>query len=125
MSQNTNPIAISWLEQNLDKINWYYLSSNPAAVHILEKNLNKVDWNMLSLNRAAVHILEKNKDKVRMIAVSNPTAFRLLFQLDYIQMKQQNCDFKEELCKYIFNPERLDKMANNVGIDLHDYLELY
>jgi hypothetical protein len=32
------------LEQNLDKVDWGYLSMNPNAIHILEQNLDKVDW---------------------------------------------------------------------------------
>ena len=45
-----NPNAISLLEENFSKINWYNLSQNKNAIHILEKNLNKIDWVYLSLN---------------------------------------------------------------------------
>jgi hypothetical protein len=38
------------LEKNLDKVNWYILSSNLNAIPILEKNLDKVDWGSLSRN---------------------------------------------------------------------------
>ena len=58
LSFNPNPIAIHILEQNLDQVDWYGLSSNPSAIHILEKNLDKVDWNCLSLNPNAIRILE-------------------------------------------------------------------
>ena len=38
LSSNPNPNAIHLLSQNLDKINWYYLSSNPNAIQLLQEN---------------------------------------------------------------------------------------
>lgn len=35
LSINSNAITI--LEQNMDKVYWFYLSSNPNAIHILTK----------------------------------------------------------------------------------------
>jgi hypothetical protein len=40
LSQNTN--AINYIEQNPDKINWYWLSFNPNAIHYLEQNIDKL-----------------------------------------------------------------------------------
>ena len=40
------------LEQNLDKIDWWWLSRNPAAIHLLEKNPDKISWLWLSENPA-------------------------------------------------------------------------
>ena len=32
-----------FIEKNIDKINWYELSTNPNAICILEKNIDKID----------------------------------------------------------------------------------
>ena len=45
-----NPNAISLLEQNLDKINWFYLSNNPNAISLLQQNQDNIDWEELSMN---------------------------------------------------------------------------
>ena len=33
-----------YIYSHLDKIGWKILSSNPAAINILENNLDKIDW---------------------------------------------------------------------------------
>ena len=48
---------LPWVEKNLDKIDWYYLSGNINAISILEKNLSKVNRKSLSLNTNAISIL--------------------------------------------------------------------
>ena len=35
-----------WVNKN--KINWEYLSYNPSAIYLLEQNIDKIDWNFLS-----------------------------------------------------------------------------
>lgn len=42
LSENTCPLVFPLLAANLDKVNWYYLSSNPIALPLLRANLNKV-----------------------------------------------------------------------------------
>jgi hypothetical protein len=43
-------IKIDLLEQNQDKINWFFLSENPNAIHLLEQNQDKIHWYRLSGN---------------------------------------------------------------------------
>ena len=66
---SANPNAIHNLENNIDKVNWDYLSINThsRAIHILEKNIDKVDWSNLSSNPSAIDILEQHIDKVEWI----------------------------------------------------------
>ena len=45
-----NPQAIPLLEQNLDKVNWCFLSMNPHALNLLEQNPHKIEWYYLSKN---------------------------------------------------------------------------
>ena len=40
------------------------LSTNPNAIHLLEQNPDKIDWFWLSLNPNAIDLLEKNQDKI-------------------------------------------------------------
>ena len=121
-----NPNAIHLLEQNLDKINWLSLSLNPNAIQILEQNLDKIVWRALSGNLNAIHLLENNLDKIDWIQLSrNPNAIHLLFNLDYKQMKENTTDFFENLIRYVFHPDRITRLANKVGIEEYDYLEIY
>ena len=40
-------------------------------------------------------------------------------------MKENTKDFLEDLCKYVFEPIRIIRLANKVGIEEYDYLEFY
>jgi len=57
LSLNHHPYAISLLETNIDKIDWYDLSKNPGAIHILEKYPDKIAWGALSSNTSAIELL--------------------------------------------------------------------
>ena len=108
-----------------DKVNWCFLSGNPNAIHILEKNLHRVDWWYLSENPNAIHILEKNLDKVNWKELSsNPNALHLLFSLDHKKMLENMKDFCEELVKAVFNPIRVQRMAELYELDMSEYLDL-
>ena len=39
-----NPAAFYWLEQNQDKIHWFWASGNPGAIHLLEQNPDQIHW---------------------------------------------------------------------------------
>jgi len=113
------------LENNLDKVNWQYLSGNPNAIHILKNNLDKVHWHSLSVNPNAIPILENNLDKVSGYCLSmNPNAIHLLFKYDYQTMKQNNKDFCEELVQKVFNPCRLLRLCKMFNMDLLDYTDI-
>ena len=71
---SSNPNAISLLETNIHKINWIRLSSNPNAMALLQQNLGKIDWNNLSRNPNAISLLETNLDKINWQQLSsNPS----------------------------------------------------
>ncbi len=90
------------LEQNIDKINWFYLSKNPSALRLLEQNPDKINWFHLS---------------------GNPNALRLLAPLDYAEMKRTFQPLAEELVEYVFHPCRVSRIADVYGMDLNEYLD--
>lgn len=59
LSCNTNTLAIQWLEkkENIDKINWYHLSSNPSAIDLLVKHKDKIDYSALVFNEGLCDII--------------------------------------------------------------------
>ena len=63
-----NPNVIHILENNLEKINWYYLSRNCSveAIQLLKENIDKIDWSQLSLNNSveAIQLLKENPSKI-------------------------------------------------------------
>ena len=85
------------MEQNPDKIDWYWLSRNPAAIHILEQNPDKINWDSLSRNPA-------------------------IFTYDYKKIKEY-MDFtgiKDELIAYYYRPENIHKFVER-GDLLEDF----
>jgi len=82
---NHSPAAISILEKNVDRINWYILSSNPAAMGLLLKYKQFIVFSRLSLNPApeARVLLKQNHQKIDWEALCknpSPAAFELLLQ---------------------------------------------
>ena len=84
------------------KVNWCHLSENPNAIHILEQNLDKAPYCWLS---------------------GNPNALHLLFSLDHKKMLENMKDFCEELVKAVFNPIRVQRMAELYELDMDEYLD--
>ena len=56
---------IPFIEENIDKIVWNYLSGNPNAIELLEKNPDKIDWYWLSENPNAIHLFEKKMKDIK------------------------------------------------------------
>ena len=108
--------AISMLEKNLDKVNWYYLSNNMNAIFILENNLEKIKWNMMSSNINAISMLEKNQDKIDWKKLSNNPN---IFCCDYDYYKKRMDIHREELMKKVFHPRRLAYYLE-LGYELFD-----
>jgi hypothetical protein len=54
----------------------------------------------------------------------NPNALHLLFSLDHKKMLENMKDFCEELVRAVFNPVRVQRMAELYELDMAEYLEL-
>ena len=48
MSLPVNRKIMTFLQENQDKIDWFWLSSNPAAIDLLKENPDKINWSNLS-----------------------------------------------------------------------------
>ena len=56
---------------------------------------------------------------------SNPNAIHLYTKLDTELMKQVLQPLARELCEYVFHPIRMMRLAENCGVELDEYMELY
>jgi hypothetical protein len=107
------------IENNQNKIDWYYISlnTNPNVFKLIEKNKDKINWYLLATNPNLniINFLEKNKNKVDWYCLcGNPG----IFELDYKAMKINNEMMEEELIKEIMKPSRVFKDPS------YDYIEL-
>ena len=134
------------MEQNQDEINWDQLSRNPNAIHLLEQNRDEINWRNLSRNPNpnAFHLLEtlipifEQYDSEILPYLGIPNAYHLienflynltitnpmhnvLFDYDYVQMKEKKQAFNQALIERVFHPERLIRFVNHLGMDLQDY----
>ncbi|ADX06153.1 hypothetical protein 162280994 [Organic Lake phycodnavirus] len=110
-----NPNAIHLLEQNVDKIDWAWLSSNPNAIDLLKRNVDKINWFYLSSNPNAMDILQQNQAKIQLKWLSdNPS----LFTYDYDAMKKATSLFHEELIQKVLHPRRLVKYLETYDYDI-------
>jgi hypothetical protein len=116
LSFSSNPTAISYLEKNLDLVQYWGLCMNPLAIHIIEQNLDKCCWFSLSYNRNALHILEKHPDKINWVNISSNEA---IFEYDYVSLaKQRMLILEEELMMKALHPKRIQMwLENGLTID--------
>jgi hypothetical protein len=70
----------------------------------LEELPEEIDWDNLSQNRNAA---------------------RLLCKLDLAKMTENALPLKEELIAYLYNPDRMCRMAARAGLDLRTYVALH
>jgi hypothetical protein len=122
---SANPSAIRLLEQNINKIDWEMLSINPAAIRLIERNLDKIDWDALAWNPNALHILKRHKKLTIESLARHPDALQLLFKMDFGRMKRENAAFAEELAGYVFSSQRLNRLAEALGMELIDYVDFF
>lgn len=123
LSENTNPVIISLLEQNQDKINLCELCYNPAAIHILKQktnnftqNLDSIWFNCLNTNPAAIDIIKSNDNFVRLqFLTRNPNA------IDMIMFPKNIEENFSDLC---FNSAAIDILKHNQSKIDYDNLSL-
>ena len=104
----------------------YELSKSQYMINVIEKYPELINWSGLCENPKAIHILERNMDKLCHNSLcKNPNAVHLFAPLDHKYMFETNKKFKKELTEKVFNPLRLERLCNILGIELSDYIEIY
>lgn len=144
-----NPSALHLLEANLDKIDWIHLTTNLGAIPLLKANLDKfvpvkdakINWSFLftlrsgppvfddltlhclSCNPNAIDLLEELPEEIDWDNLSqNRNAARLICKLDLEKMTENALPLKEELIAYLYNPDRLARVAKQMGLDMRALL---
>ena len=80
-----------------------------------------MEW--LSFNENAIELLEQYPDEINWDYLSqNVGAGRLLCKLDLAKMRENALPLKEELTTYLFDPDRMARMARSMGLDMRTYL---
>jgi hypothetical protein len=88
------------------------LSANPSerALTLLEQNQDKIDWYCLSINLSAITLLENNQDNIYWSRLSTNPA---IFEYDYKGMKDAMYKgIKEDLVKNRFHPKNISKFRD-------------
>jgi len=101
------PHLIDIIEQNMDKINFQYLSKNYNAIHILEQHVEKIDIRKLRMNKNGFqlllrlnHVFDDNKDYDENIVFvyfdhceKNNIPFNLINNLSEIGYTEKHMEF--------------------------------
>ena len=162
---SSNSRAVDLLEKNIDKICWESIvyNTNPRAISLIEQNLyhlNTHTWASLTLNENAVHLFRKNIDKIHLpylLFNKHPDAIKLfeenitkvtlddediedlsikphlvpffeknveyinwynisknegIFEYDYENIKKRMSIFEEELVQKVFHPRNYHKFVD-------------
>lgn len=56
--------------------------------------------------------------------IKNYLTFLLEPNIDYEKMKENNCGFGQDLCQFVFNPERINRLASKFNLEADDYLDI-
>lgn len=108
-SSNPHPLAIKYLQQNINKIHIDGLCTNPNpdALHLLIKNYTPDNWNFarLSTNPAAIGLLKNNYHKIAWgYFTENPHPEALLMLISHYKNKLHKINFTRMIKKNYWNP---------------------
>ena len=113
---------ISILEENLDKIDIFYLSINIYATSLLKKYKYKLGYFFFnkSVNSKRIKMIETIKEYENInLTWKNPE----IFELDYEKMSENNEIMYQELIAEIMKPSRILKKIEEYDNENYDYLE--
>lgn len=101
-STNPDPKAIRYMKENLDKVDFSWLSHNPnsRAIEMLKERPDQIDWKWLSTNPAAIKMIKANPRKIHIGMMSknpHPEAIELLY--GYFDNDPTSIDFRGLLLK--------------------------
>ena len=123
-----NECAIDILEQNQDKIDWWWICLNPAAVHLLEERQEEIEWYFLCQNKNAINLIKQNLDKIDWEVLSrNPSAVELLednldrIDWDNLSMNERAIQIIERNSLRFYSAAPFNFLSENPGIFEYDY----
>jgi len=123
---------IEYIRANLDKVDWSSLSHNPNMIPILLENRYKIDYLWLSSNDSplATDIIKERIKNGKFneywdFMSGSESRIDIIFPLYYEAMSVKMREFDEELCGYVFNPKRLERLSNKYGVELEQWQEIY
>lgn len=109
-----SPTFHDYIIQHIDKYkNAYYikvLSTNQHAVRIFEKHTDSIFGN-------------NSQEYIEPYFKYNPYLFHIFCKYDWAKMKKNNEALLEELCCYVFNPLRIQKLCDKFNISFIEYIE--
>ena len=128
LSNNTHPMAIDLLSENLDKVDWIVLSENPGAIELLKANPDKISWRYLSCNPNAGELLKQRHYHENSLSVPEYYKLELNNKLSWEFLSANPCAIEllkanparihwKELTR---NPEAIDMLKNkprSVSVD--------
>lgn len=127
-----NPNAGVLLEKKTDSLNWTLVCENPSAtVELIENNQEKILLYELA-NNTNIEILKYLEKKLTLYTPMYEEESKLwlnismnpsIFKLDTKAMKDQCQMFSNELISVVLKPQRVERIANNNGLDLYEYFE--
>ena len=131
---NKNPQVIDILNKNLDCIRTpsFGLSCNKNAINILKKNKKFINWYSFSGNSSAIDMIEEKYHEEKKLSNEEYnnlhrdnkinwgilSSNELIFKFDYKQMKLNCKNFTEELVKYVFHPDRINRFFNKYNYNI-------
>jgi len=105
------PHLISIIEQNMNKIDWKYLSRNYNAIHILEKNLNRINANQLCKNKNGFNLLLCLNHTFRN---SNNYHKNIVFEyFDYCEINNKPFNLVRQLSEYGYTEKHMEFLQHN------------
>ena len=69
--------------------------------------------------------MERNPNKISWFNLShNPNAIHLLFDYDYMRMKENRKIMFREITEYVFTPSHLINICEKYGLNLDKYFDI-
>ena len=121
----------------IDKIKKNYFNFNEEEMMNFNELLRRLPYTIYICKNAMINdeyddyeyddydgeTLYDDEDLILCHKIKNHLRFLSEPVLDYKKMKENNAGLFQELCQSVFNPERINRLADNLGVDFHDYLD--
>lgn len=107
MLKNYKPSEL--LDLILFKTHTEYVFENPNAMPIIKHIIPII---------SGIHNYKTYK---LIVSSPHPEALNFIYTWDFKEMKEKNAEFAEELAQYVFNPMRMSRVSQILGIEFEEY----